>query len=70
MNGLEKEYEGQLTCEIKDATDDAGKAAVKALGFKNHGLVIYDAKTENLLSKIDGHIISEEEIRKAVTSAL
>lgn len=65
MNGLEAEYQGALKCDVRNARSPQGQAEIKALGFQTHGLAIYDA-AGNLKTKLDGHQLSEEEIRAAV----
>ncbi|MCK6622282.1 MAG: hypothetical protein HUU32_06500 [Calditrichaceae bacterium] len=69
MNGLETEYNGALKCEIKDGTTPESKAEIRQLGFKTHGLVVYDL-AGNIKAKLDGHQLSEEEIREALGKAL
>ncbi len=69
MNGLEETNKGVLACEIRDATDEKGKADIAELGFKTHGMVFYDPDG-NILKKIDGHKMTEEEIDVAVNEVL
>ena len=69
MNGLEKEYQGELKCEILDASTPESKAQIDSYGFGTHGLVVFDGKG-NLKQKIDGHKMSEKEIRSAVNMAM
>jgi hypothetical protein len=69
VNGLEEQHKGVLSCEVRDATDESGKADIAELGFGTHGMVIYDADG-NILKKMDGHLMSEEEINLAVKEAL
>lgn len=69
MNGLENEYNGALKCNVEDALSPEGKTEVQKLGFKTHGLVIYDT-AGNIKAKLDGHRLSEKEIRDAVQTAL
>ena len=69
MNGLEEENKGVLACEIRDATDEKGKAKIKELGFKTHGMVFYDPDGK-ILTQIDGHKMTEQEIDSAVIQVL
>ena len=69
MNGLEEQHKGVLACEVRDATDEKGKMDIAGLGFKTHGMVIYDP-AGNILKKMDGHLMTEEEINLAVNEAL
>ena len=69
VNGLEEEYQGTLECEILDATTSDSKAQIQAYGFGNHGLVIFDAQG-NVEKKMDGHLMTEPEIRQAVQEVM
>jgi len=69
VNGLENEYNGALKCDVRDGMTAESKAEIQQLGFKTHGLVIYDT-AGNIKAKLDGHRLSEEEIRSAVQTAL
>lgn len=65
MHGLEEEYRGALKAEIRDATTPKHKAEIREHGFETHGMVIYDAEGQ-LKKKLDGHLMQEPEIRRAV----
>jgi len=69
VNGLEKEYNGALKCEVRNAFSPESQKEISQLGFDTHGLVIYDA-AGNLKAKLDGHLLSEEAIRKAVNKVM
>ncbi len=69
MNGLDKEYGNALKCEVRNAFAPESKKEISQLGFNTHGLVIYDAEG-NLKVKLDGHLLSEEAIRKAVNEVM
>lgn len=69
MDGLEEENKGVLACEIRDATDEKGKAEIAELGFKSHGMVFYDPDRK-ILNKLDGHLMTEQEINSAVNQVL
>lgn len=69
MNGIEKEKNGAISVIIKDATADENQAAIQALGFGSHGLVVYDTN-DAIKQKLDGHNLDEADIRKAIDAAL
>ena len=69
VNGLEETNKGVLACEIRNAMDEKGKVEIAELGFKTHGMVFYDPDG-NILKKIDGHKMTEEEIDSAVNEIL
>ncbi len=69
VNGLEQEYNGDLECDIQDATTEESRARIQGFGFANHGLVVFD-RSGNLRAKRDGHMLGEREIRAAVETAL
>ncbi len=69
MNGLEEEFQGTLKCDVLDATTAENKAQIKAYGFGNHGLVVFDGQG-NVQKKMDGHLMGEPEIRAALTEVM
>lgn len=70
MNGLESEYKDRVTVSIEDATSAQNAARIKnEFGFRNHGLVIYDRQGQ-IGQKLDGHLLSEPQIRSALESVL
>jgi hypothetical protein len=69
VNGLEKEYEGTLECDVFDATTAASKQAISEYGFENHGLVIFDAQGD-VQKKMDGHDWTEVQIRTALSDVM
>lgn len=69
MNGLENEYKGNLECEILDATTPESVEQIKAYGFGNHGLVIFDGEG-NVKKKMDGHFMQEPQIRQALKEVM
>ena len=69
MNGLEKEHEGTLECEVLDANTAASMRAIKGYGFENHGLVIFDAQGD-VQKKMDGHDWTEVQIRAALKDVM
>ncbi len=69
VSGLEGEFPGQVNAIIADAMTPAGKEAVKALGFKNHGLVIRSPAGEALWQQPD-HEVNIEDVREALRGIL
>lgn len=69
VNGLEKEFEGALECEILDAFTPENKKQIKAYGFGSHGLVIFDAEG-NIKKKLDGHNLHDPQIRAALKEVM
>jgi hypothetical protein len=69
VRGLEEEYQGALKCEVLDATTSENKAQIRAYGFDNHGLVIFDAQG-NVQKKLDGHLMREPQIRAALQEVM
>ena len=69
VNGLEEEFKGALECEVLDAMTAENKAQIKAYGFDNHGLVVFDAQG-TVRSKLNGHLMREPEIRAALKEVM
>jgi len=69
VSGLEKEFPGQVKAQNVDATTPESKAAVKELGFMNHGLVIRSGTGEVLFKRPD-HTVNLDEARKAIRDLL
>ena len=70
MNGLGNEYKDRVRVSIEDATSAQNAPRVKnEFGFRSHGLVIYD-KQGQIAQKLDGHMLSEPQIRGALESVL
>jgi hypothetical protein len=69
VNGLEKEFSGALKCEVLDATTPENLEQIRAYGFGNHGMVIFDAQG-NVKKKMDGHLMREPEIRQALQEVM
>jgi hypothetical protein len=65
VSGLEKEFPGKVTARNIDASGEEGVAAVKELGFRNHGLVIRDGAGKALWKQPD-HEVNIEDVRKAL----
>ena len=70
VNGLGNEYKDRVQVSIEDATKPENAARIKnEFGFRNHGLVIYDNQG-HLAQKLDGHLLSEPQIRGAIETVL
>ncbi len=69
MNSLEKEFEGVLACEIRDAFEPENQKQIKAYGFGSHGLVIFGADG-SIQKKLDGHLMRDPEIRAALKEVM
>jgi hypothetical protein len=69
VSGLEKEFPGKVVARNLDATTDAARKEIKALGFENHGLVIRSAKGDVLFKQPD-HKVNMDDVRKELTALL
>jgi hypothetical protein len=69
VSGLETEFPGKVVAKNVDATAPEAKKAIKALGFKTHGLVIRSPKGEVLFKQPD-HDVKMDEVRKELSSLL
>jgi hypothetical protein len=65
VSGLEKEFPGKVKTRSVDCTTEEGVAAVKELGFANHGLVIRDPSGKVLFKQAD-HSVRIEDVRQAL----
>ncbi len=66
---LEQEFPGQIHAQSVDATTPESKAAVQALGFGNHGLVIRSSTGKSLWSQPD-HEVDMAQVRTALQELL
>jgi hypothetical protein len=69
VSGLEKEFPGQVKAQNVDATTPEAKAAVKDLGFMNHGLVVRST-TGQVVFKQPDHTVNLDDARKAIRDFL
>jgi len=69
VSGLEQEFPGKVKAENVDASTEESRKAVKELGFKNHGLVVRDAKGKVLHLQPD-HSVDIDAARKAIQEIL
>ena len=65
MSELETEFPGKVKAQNVDATTPEAAKAIKTLGFKNHGLVIRDAKRKVLWKEPD-HTVKIEDARAEI----
>lgn len=69
MSGFEQEFPGKVRAQNVDATAPQAAKTIKALGFKNHGLVIRSARGKVLWKQAD-HTVQIEEARAAIQQLL
>ena len=69
MSGLAKEFPGRVVGKNEDATTDANKKVVSALGFESHGLVIRNAGGDVLWKQAD-HDVKMDDVRAALRKLL
>ena len=69
VSGLEQEFPGQVKAMNVDASTPEAQKAIKALGFKNHGLVVRDPDGK-VLHKEPDHTVDIDAVRKALTEIL
>jgi len=69
VSGFEKEFPGKVHAKNVDATTPAATEAVKALGFKSHGLVIRSPDGKVLWKQAD-HTVKVEDARAAIQDIL
>ena len=65
VSGLEQEFPGKVRTRNVDCTTPEGVAAVKELGFANHGLVIRDPSGKVLFKQPD-HTVKIDDVRQAL----
>jgi hypothetical protein len=69
VSGLEQEFPGKVKAENVDASGEEARKAIKDLGFKNHGLVVRDAKGQ-VLHKEPDHTVDMDAVRNAIKAIL
>jgi hypothetical protein len=69
VSGLEKEFPGQDKASNVDASTPEAIKDIKALGFKNHGLVVR-AADGTVLHKQPDHTVDIDVARKAIAEIL
>ncbi|HET8948842.1 MAG TPA: hypothetical protein VFQ07_17825 [Candidatus Polarisedimenticolia bacterium] len=69
MSGLEQDFPGKVKAENVDASGEEARKAIKELGFKNHGLVVRDAKGK-VLHKEPDHTVDMDAVKKAIQEIL
>jgi hypothetical protein len=69
VSGFEQEFPGQVKAQNLDAMTPEAKAAIKDLGFKNHGLVVRSADG-TVLHKQPDHSVDIDKARAAIAAIL
>ena len=69
VSGLETAFPGKVVARNLDATTVDSQKAIKALGFKTHGLVIRSPKGDVLFKQPD-HDVNMDDVRKELSSLL
>jgi hypothetical protein len=69
VSGLEQDFPGKVKAENVDASGEEARKAIKELGFKNHGLVVRDAKGK-VLHKEPDHTVDMDAVKKAIQEIL
>ena len=69
VSGLEQEFSGKVKAQNLDAETPSGVAAVKALGFETHGLVIRSTDGRVLWTQAD-HKVKIDDVREALKRIL
>jgi hypothetical protein len=69
VSGLETDFPGKVKAQNVDATTPESVAAMKGLGFNNHGLVIRSSKGKVLWKEAD-HTVKMEDVRAAIQDLL
>ncbi len=69
MKQLESQNKGAVVVEIENAT--ANQAMItQEYGFKTHGLVFFDGDKTTVLKTMDGHLMKNDEIERALGEVL
>ena len=66
MSGYEQEFEGGVRVHTVDATTPDAETECKALGFRNHGLVIRDPGGAIVFQQPDHEVIVDDVHAKLV----
>jgi len=69
VSGFDKEFAGKVHGQNVDATTPEATRAIKALGFKSHGLVIRSPDGKVLWKQAD-HLVKVDEARAAIQELL
>ena len=69
VSGLETDFPGRVTARNVNASLPDSAADVRALGFKNHGLVIHGPQGEVLWKQAD-HGVKVDDAREALRRLL
>ena len=69
VNGLAKEYEGQMQFAVEDGTTDANLARIEKYGLEVHGMVITD-KDDKVIWSESSHNQKRDKVKAAIDKAL
>jgi adenylate cyclase class IV len=69
VSGLEKEFPGEVKAENINAKEEDSKKVIKQAGFKNHGLIIRNAKRRIVWKQAD-HTVKIDDVRAAIRKLL
>lgn len=69
VSGLEREFPGKVTAHNVDATTPEAREAIRALGFKSHGIVIRSIDG-NALWKMADHTVRMDPVEQAIHELL
>ncbi len=69
VSGLEQEFPGKVTARNVDATSPESREAIRALGFKSHGLVIQSTDGKALWKQAD-HTVQMSDVETALHEIL
>lgn len=69
VSGLDKEFPGEVKTENVNAKDPEAQKVIKEAGFKNHGLIIRNAKNEIVWKQAD-HSVKIDDVRAAIRKLL
>lgn len=69
MSGLEKEFPGDVKAQNVNAKDPESQKVIKEAGFKSHGLIIRNTKSEIVWKQAD-HTVKIDEVRAAIRKLL
>ena len=69
VSGLDKEFAGVVKTENLNARDAESQKVIKEVGFRNHGLIIRNARNEIVWKQAD-HTVNMDDVRTAIRTLL
>jgi hypothetical protein len=69
VSGLENEFPGSVSAENVNAKEPESQKVIKAAGFKNHGLIIRNAR-KKIVWKQPDHSVKIDDVRAAIRKLL